>query len=173
MNKRSSIDTHLYEVLGVQPGASNEEVEHAYRRKALQYLPGKNRDDTKTDEKFKELRFAYNTLKNPTARRIYSECGEKYMKDSSMFKSTQGNELFDAIFGEGEFPFTRSSNSEKKKKIEMDIEYSLEMTLEELYCGIEKKITYQQIIICPECKGRGAMKIASKRPCQECNGTGT
>ena len=51
-----------YEVLGVDKGASDQEIKKAFRRTAMKYHPDRNPDDKDADEKFKEAQEAYEVL---------------------------------------------------------------------------------------------------------------
>ncbi|VDK59070.1 unnamed protein product [Anisakis simplex] len=90
--QESAKGTHLYEVLGVQKNATDEEIKRAYRKLALRYHPDKNLegDPEKTDKfrhrtemmtfsnvfQFKEINHAHTILSNPSKRRVYDEYGE-------------------------------------------------------------------------------------------------
>ncbi|CAB3400981.1 unnamed protein product [Caenorhabditis bovis] len=86
----SNIDSkkgqHLYNVLGIQKTASDDEIKKAYRKLALKYHPDKNLDgDLEKTEKFKEINYANAILSNPNKRRVYDELGETGLKLMEQF----------------------------------------------------------------------------------------
>uniref|UniRef100_A0A1I8A0S9 J domain-containing protein n=1 Tax=Steinernema glaseri TaxID=37863 RepID=A0A1I8A0S9_9BILA len=82
----SSKGQHLYDVLGVQKNASEEEIKKAYRKLALRYHPDKNLDgDPEKTEKFKEINHANTILSNPSKRKIYDQYGEMGLKMLEQF----------------------------------------------------------------------------------------
>ena len=54
-----------YEVLGLQKGASDDEIKRAFRKLAIKYHPDKNQGDTEAEQKFKEINEAYQVLSDP------------------------------------------------------------------------------------------------------------
>ncbi|XP_025911675.1 dnaJ homolog subfamily C member 5G [Apteryx mantelli] len=73
--KLSRAGESLYHVLGLEKGASPEEIKKAYRKLALKYHPDKNPDDPAAAERFKEINSAHATLSDEGKRRIYAEYG--------------------------------------------------------------------------------------------------
>uniref|UniRef100_A0A8C0HEV6 J domain-containing protein n=1 Tax=Chelonoidis abingdonii TaxID=106734 RepID=A0A8C0HEV6_CHEAB len=65
----------LYRVLGLEKGASSEEIKKAYRKLALKYHPDKNPENPEAVEKFKEINNANATLNDENKRQIYDEYG--------------------------------------------------------------------------------------------------
>jgi len=68
-------ETKLYDVLGVSPGASQDEIKKAYRKAALKWHPDKNKDNPDAGEKFKEASQAYEILSDAEKRKIYDQYG--------------------------------------------------------------------------------------------------
>ena len=73
-------DTHLYEVLGVEAGATDDQIKRAYRRLALRYHPDKNPGDADAERLFKEINYANNVLSNASKRAVYDAYGPMGLK---------------------------------------------------------------------------------------------
>eukprot|EP01068_Selenidium_serpulae_P010298 Selendium_serpulae@DN5425_c0_g1_i4.p1 len=67
--------TKLYDILGVAPTANKHQILKAYRLRALQLHPDKNRDDPKATECFQQLQMAFEILKDETRRHVYDTSG--------------------------------------------------------------------------------------------------
>lgn len=72
-------ETKLYDVLGIKPDASVDEIKKAYRKGALKYHPDKNKDNPNVTEKFKDVSQAYEILSDPEKRRIYDQYGLEFL----------------------------------------------------------------------------------------------
>eukprot|EP00906_Rhabdomonas_costata_P021451 RCo031146 len=78
MNGRAPRETAYYDLLGVSPGCTPEEIKAGYRSAALKYHPDKNPNDrVAAEQKFKEVAKAYEILGNPKTREVYDMYGEK------------------------------------------------------------------------------------------------
>ncbi|XP_069461591.1 dnaJ homolog subfamily C member 5G isoform X2 [Ambystoma mexicanum] len=73
--KMSRTGESLYKVLGLEKGASADEIKKSYRKLALKYHPDKNPDNPEASEMFKEINNANSTLNDETKRKIYDEYG--------------------------------------------------------------------------------------------------
>ena len=86
-----------FKILEVSPKATNEEIKKAYKKKALQWHPDRNREKPKLAEsKFKDINEAYETLSNSEKRRIYDLYGstgipKPYIPQPSPFHFTNSS----------------------------------------------------------------------------------
>ncbi|KAJ7641339.1 X-domain of DnaJ-containing-domain-containing protein, partial [Roridomyces roridus] len=95
------LETGYYDILGITPAATTDEVKKAYRRMAIKHHPDKNPDDPQAEERFKEIAIAYQTLSDPALRKKYNEFGPKESAPEGGFVDPE--EVFGAIFGGDKF----------------------------------------------------------------------
>lgn len=156
-------DTTYYDILGVKPSCTADELKKAYRKLALKFHPDKNPNE---GEKFKQISQAYEVLSNPDKRRIYDDGGETAIKEGHANSGggfTSPMDIFDMFFGGGSH-----RRRERKGK---DVIHQLSVSLEELYNGTVRKLALQKNVICDKCEGRGGKK-GSVEKCPNCRGSG-
>ncbi|XP_041809134.1 dnaJ (Hsp40) homolog, subfamily C, member 5 gamma b isoform X1 [Chelmon rostratus] len=83
--KMSTAGDSLYRVLGLEKGASPEEIKKAYRKLALRHHPDKNPDNPEAAEKFKEINNANSILNDENKRKIYDEYGSMGLYAAEQF----------------------------------------------------------------------------------------
>ncbi len=166
-----------YEVLGVNKGASADEIKKAYRQMARKYHPDVNKEDANAEEKFKEISEAYTVLSDDQKRETYDRFGHDAFdptKNAGGFGGFGGFEdagnfgdLFDLIFG-GSASGRRRTGPQRgaDREIRMDINF------EDAVFGLEKEIEITRIENCDKCKGSGAEPGSNVKKCPTCNGTG-
>ena len=175
-----------YEVLGVDRSVTDEELKKAYRKLAKKYHPDANPDNKKEAEaKFKEVSEAYEVLSDKQKRAMYDQFGHNgpsgfggagngggyYSYNGAGFEGFDASDIFSSIF-EG-FGFGgASSRTRTTSRKGADIVYNMELTFEEAYTGVEKKITVNRNEECTHCHGTGAKPGTSPITCSVCNGTG-
>jgi len=165
-----AVETRLYDLLGVAPDASTDEIKKAYRKQALKHHPDKG-GNQKT---FQEITAAHDVLSNEEKRQIYDEYGEDGLYQSTQSESGRANDmagsLFSLFFGKNG-PFHRSSGNVHQRK-SSDASLRMAVSLEDLYNGATKRIQISRTVVCDKCKGSGATVPDAESACPACQGTG-
>jgi len=180
MNKRD-----FYEILGVDRGASADEIKSAYRKQAMKYHPDRNQGDKQAEDKFKEATEAYEILKDSSKRQQYDQFGHAglgqgaagfggggvggfdlsdalraFMRDFG----GGGGSIFDDFFGAG-------TGRDRRNRGE-DLRIRIQLTLEEIANGVEKSVKVKRLVTCQSCDGSGVAAGSSKSTCHQCRGAG-
>lgn len=170
-----------YEVLGVQKGASDDEIKKAYRKTAKKYHPDLHPDDKEAEEKFKECNEAYEVLSDPQKKARYDQFG--FAGVDPNYGAGQGGaggygfdgdidlgDIFSSFFGGGFGGFGgRNPNAPQRGR---DIQITVSLTFEEAAKGCKKEVEVPKIEDCSECGGTGAAKGTSPKTCPDCGGRG-
>ncbi|MDE5868363.1 MAG: molecular chaperone DnaJ [Anaeroplasmataceae bacterium] len=163
-----------YEVLGLQKGASAEEIRHAYRTLAKKYHPDINKEPG-AEEKFKEVNEAYDTLSDEQKKARYDQFGfDDPMSGAGGagggfggFSGFGGFEdIFSSFFGGG----ARSNGTGAQQG--NDVEKEMTITFEEAVFGCKKKIRLTVDDECTACGGTGAYSKSDLKVCPKCKGQG-
>lgn len=177
-----------YEVLGLQKGASDEEIKKAYRKLAKQYHPDLNPDNPEAEAKFKEVNEANDVLSDPQKRARYDQFGHAGV-DPSYGGSAGGygggfggfgggfaggdgidlGDIFDSIFGGGGAAQRANPNAPRRGS---DISISLDISFMEACKGLSHEVEINRAETCDACHGTGAKAGTSPKTCPECKGTG-
>ncbi|MGI8726613.1 MAG: molecular chaperone DnaJ [Solirubrobacterales bacterium] len=163
----------LYDVLGVQKKASDEEIKRAYRKLAREYHPDRNPDDAGAEDRFKEIQGAYDTLKDPDKRRAYDAGGGPFGGYGRAGGGPGGpggfgvgdlGDIFSTIFnrGRGESPERRGS----------DLETEVRLSFEQAVEGAQILVTVPKQARCQTCDGKGVAPDGEIKTCDRCDGRG-
>ena len=167
-----------YEVLGVEKGASAEEIKKAYRKSAMKYHPDRNPGDKTAEEKFKELGEAYEVLSDDEKRSRYDQYGHAGVDPNFGAGGFNGGGFggfggfdFGDIFGEFFGGGSRRGSTQNVPMRGENVGVRLEVTFEEAAFGTEKQVSAQRIENCGNCGGTGSAD-GSVETCSYCRGAG-
>jgi molecular chaperone DnaJ len=173
-----------YNVLGVNRKASEREIKQAYRKLARQHHPDVNPGDKSAEARFKDINEAHEVLSDKEKRRKYDLYGDQWQYADQFAKTggrqsaswdfgTEGRQTFrfeegdlGSIFGD---LFGGSGSRRARSRRGKDMEYAVEVTLEEASGGTKRTIAFQVEESCSSCSGMG---VIQNLPCSECKGAG-
>lgn len=167
-----------YETLGVQKGASKDDIKKAFHKMAHKYHPDKTTGD---EAKFKEVNEAYQTLSDDTKRAQYDQFGSAGPQggfgggqdfggfDFNGFGQGQGGfefdlgDMFGDIFGGGR---------RQRQSRGADLQTNISIEFKDAIFGVERELHIKKPSTCTTCKGNGAKPGTSLETCSQCNGKG-
>jgi molecular chaperone DnaJ len=161
-----------YETLGVERGASPDELKSAFRKMARELHPDVNKS-ADAEERFKEINEAYAVLSDAEKRSVYDRYGHdglNGMGGMPDFSSMDFSDIFEDLFGFG----FRGSNARSRNRPARgaDLSYTLSLTFEESVFGAEKEVEITRDEVCSVCRGSGAEPGTNPVRCPTCNGSG-
>jgi len=167
-----------YEVLGVDKGASADQIKSAYRKQAIKHHPDKNKGDKSAEDKFKEASEAYHVLSNSERKQNYDNFGHAAFENGGGGRGGFGNfdfsnhfsDIFEDFFGEGFGSGGRRSKRSNNRG--SDLRYDLSITLEEAYTGKKQDIKFSTSEKCDTCNGSGSKPGHDAGSCSMCGGHG-
>ena len=171
-----------YEVLGIQKGASEDEIKKAYKKLARKYHPDMNPGDKEAEEKFKEVNEANEVLSDPEKKARYDQFGFAGVDPNYGAGAGGGaygggfdfgdlGDIFGSFFGGGcGGGQRRNPNAPQRGE---SIRASVSVSFTEAAFGCEKSVTLERSEQCPTCKGNGCAPGTTPEICPDCHGTGT
>ena len=157
----------LYEVLGVDRKASDEEIKKAYRKLARANHPDRNPGDAAAEDRFKEIQGAYDTLSDPEKRRQY-DSGGGIGFDPRNFAGGFASDLGD-IFSTF---FSRGRGGEAQAMRGRDLRAEVALSFDQAMNGAEVAVTVPKQAACNTCGGNGAKPGTQPAICPRCDGRG-
>ncbi|SPF79376.1 molecular chaperone DnaJ [Pseudoprimorskyibacter insulae] len=173
-----------YELLGIQKGASADEIKKAYRKKAKELHPDRNASNPDAEDQFKAVNEAYEVLKDADKKAAYDRYGH------AAFEGGMGggggrpgghpgqgdfasafSDVFDDLFGDF-MGGQRGGGGRQRATRGSDLRFNLRLTLEEAFSGLQKTISVPTATQCGSCKGSGAEGGAEPVTCPTCSGMG-
>ena len=177
----------MTEVLGVEKGASLDDIKKGYRKLAIKYHPDRNPGDKEAEEKFKEATEAYEVLSDDQKRPIYDQYGfagldgmgagggaggysHAYSDFSDIFGSGFGD-IFENLFGGG--GRSRSGYGRSNEPGQgASLRYDLEIDFKDAVYGTKAEVRFSHEVACSSCNGSGCAPGGSRKTCSYCNGMG-
>jgi len=175
-----------YEVLGIERGASSDEIKKAFRSKAKELHPDRNSDNPNAEAQFKEVNEAYDVLKDGDKKAAYDRFGHAAF-DGGMaggaraggYGGPQGqgdfasafSDVFEDLFGDFMGGQQRGGGRGRAAR-GSDLRYNLRINLEDAYSGLQKQINVPTAVTCTACNGTGSEGGSEPVTCPTCNGMG-
>ena len=198
MNK-DWLEKDFYKVLGVDKGASADEIKKKYRKLARELHPDKNPGDAKAEERFKEVSEAYDVLSDDKKRSEYDEArtlfasgggfgrgggfggggygapggfgGGQAYDFGDVFGTDDGGlgDILGNIFSRGRGGNARSARAPRRGQ---DVESEITLGFDEALNGVTVPLRLASDAACDSCHGTGARAGTVPRVCPNCDGTG-
>jgi molecular chaperone DnaJ len=161
-----------YDILGLQKGASKDEVKKAFRKKAAEHHPDKKTGD---EEKYKEVTEAYAVLGDEKKKAEYDTYGQSFSGaggGGGPFGGggfQQGGMDFDMNDIFSQFGFGGGGQQSRRGR---DISIDINLKFEDAVFGVTRKVLLTKTNICATCDGSGAKPGTDLSSCTTCNGQG-
>ena len=162
-----------YEVLGVSRSNTEEDIRKAFRKKALEYHPDRNKSPD-AESKFKEINEAYQVLSDPNKRAQYNQFGHTGVGSNGGFdRPFEGfdvfggfGDIFDSFFGD------MSGRRTHEAQRGADLQEKVVLSFEESVFGAEREVEINRLERCQRCSGAGNEPDTPIDTCSTCRGTG-
>ncbi len=164
-----------YEILGVERGATDDEIKKSYRKLAMQCHPDRNPGNREAEENFKEAAEAYEVLSDAEKRDIYNRYGHEGLNGAGYRGFSGFEDIFSSfgdIFGDV-FGFnTGRSRSRSAARAGADLRYDLQISFMDAALGTSTEIALAKYTLCGACRGSACAPGTSPQICDRCNGRG-
>ncbi len=171
-----------YEILGIQRGASAEDIKKAYRKLSKEHHPDKHKGDASAERRFKEVNQAYEVLSNPQKKQMYDQFGEAGGASGAGQGGSGGFQGFDfSNMGQGGFGdlgdlfegfFGGGGRGRATRQEGRDLETELTIDFMDAVTGAKREVGIRTLSTCDHCDGSGAERGSAVKTCAECSGTG-
>lgn len=148
-----------YKILGVNKNSSSDDIKMAYKKLAMKYHPDRNPNDSKCEEKFKDIKEAYEFLTNKNKTSSFNDFNSNINFGDFSNSESSLDDIFNVIFKKG-----FKKNIKTYFLLDIDLECSI------YGCSTDIKIPYQGI--CLECSGKGLKQGSDLKICYKCGGSG-
>lgn len=173
-----------YELLGVARGADEAAIKKAYRKKAMELHPDRNKDKPEAEAQFKEVNEAYDVLKDAEKKAAYDRFGHAAFEGGGGggFRPGGGqgqgdfasafSDVFDDLFGDFMGGGGGQRRGGQRATRGSDLRYNLSITLEDAFAGKQETISVTTSVSCDTCEGTGAEGGSEPATCPTCSGMG-
>ncbi len=167
-------DQDYYSVLGVARNASDEDIRSAFRKKAMEYHPDRNKN-ADAEEKFKEINEAYQVLSDTKKRQQYDRFGKAGVGTGAQAGGSPFDgfdvfggfgDIFDSFFGDA------SSRAARQPRRGGDLQQQVTLSFEESVFGASREVEINRLEVCHHCSGAGNEPGTSVDTCGDCRGAG-
>ena len=166
-------NTDYYQVLGVSRNDSEEDIRKAFRKRAMEYHPDRNKNPD-AEDKFKEINEAYQVLSDSKKRAQYDHFGHAGVSGNGGFdRPFDGfdvfggfGDIFDSFFGD------TSRRRSREPQRGQDLQHGVTLTFEQAVFGTETEIEVNRVEPCHHCSGAGSEPGTSVDTCNTCRGSG-
>jgi molecular chaperone DnaJ len=167
-------DQDYYAVLGVARNAGDEEIRRAFRRKAMEYHPDRNKNPD-AEERFKEINEAYQVLSDSKKRVQYDRFGKSGVSGGAQgagnpFDGFEGfagfGDIFDSFFSDA------SARGGRQPRRGGDLQLQVTLSFEESVFGAHREVEIDRLELCHHCSGAGNEPGTSVDTCSDCRGSG-
>ena len=173
-----------YEVLGIDRGATDQDLKSAFRKLAKKFHPDTNPGDVDAEKNFKEVNEAYEALKDPQKRAAYDQFGHAAFEGMGGrgpgggqggfgpdFASSM-SDIFDDLFGEFIGGRRGGGGRHSGRERGADLRYNMSITLDEAFIGKTAQIRVPTSVGCETCYCSGAKSGTKPTTCPTCSGAG-
>ena len=157
-----------YELLGVAATASESDIHKAFRRKAMELHPDRNKEPD-AEERFKEVNEAYQVLSDVDKRAYYDRHGtmDAQAQYSTHFDMSGMQDIFSSFFN-----MHNMGRSGRQAQRGGDVRQSLTLTFDEAAFGLERLVNVYRMAVCDMCTGTGCAPGTTVEKCTVCGGSG-
>ena len=169
-----------YDSLGIPRDATEEDIRRAFRRKAMEFHPDRNKDPN-AGEQFREVNEAYQVLGDQERRRQYDRFGHAGVSSGAAGPQTgpEGfgdlfggfGDIFDAFFGGDPFG-SAATGTRTRARPGPDLQVTLSVSFDEAAFGVAKEVELTRVDRCTRCDGARTEPGTSASRCANCRGTG-
>jgi molecular chaperone DnaJ len=174
--------SEYYDLLGVDRGASEDEIKKAYRKAAMQFHPDRN-PDPGAEARFKEVTEAYEVLRDPDKRASYDRFGKAGVGGAGASSGFPHVDLAEALnifmrdFGGGMGGFESlfgggSARTTSEARRGQDVRVAVKLSLKEVATGTKRTVKLKTAVPCSSCAGSGGAKGSRPSRCGTCGGHG-